>query len=129
MVFGLLNAGGAAQARGDYEAAQRAYQEGLAFSHELEDRRGMAFCLECLAEVAAAQDQPARGARLIGAAERLLDRIGASWPPNYAAGRERSMAVSRTALGEEGAVAAWEDGRAMPLEQAVTYALEEDTGA
>jgi non-specific serine/threonine protein kinase len=125
--FGLLNAGGVAQARGDYDAARRAYQEGLAVSHQLEDRRGMAFCLECLAEVAAAQDQPRRSARLIGAAERLLDRIGSSWPPNYLAGRDRALAASRAALGDDGCAAALAEGHAMPVDAAVAYALEEVT--
>ena len=85
----------------------------------------MAFCLECLAEVASAQNQPMRGARLTGAAERLLDRIGGSWPPNYTAGREQSMAAIRTALGEDVAAATWEEGRAMPLEEMIAYALSE----
>ncbi len=35
------------------------------------------------------------------------------------------VAVARTALGEEAFLAAWEEGRAMTLEQAVEYALEE----
>jgi non-specific serine/threonine protein kinase len=126
MVFLLLNLGGVAQAEGDYEPARCAYQEGLAFSQELKDRRGMAWCLECLAEVAAAQSRPQRGARLMGAAEGLLDAIGASWPPNYVAGRERTMAAIRTALGEEAFAAAWAEGRALSLEEAIRYALAEE---
>jgi tetratricopeptide (TPR) repeat protein len=125
MVFGLLNAGGVAQARGDTEAARRAYQEGLALSHELEDRRGIAKCHECLEEIAAAQNQPRRAAQLMGAAEGLLDAIGASWPPNYVAARERARAVIRAALGEEALAAAWTEGRGMALDEAVRYALEE----
>jgi non-specific serine/threonine protein kinase len=85
----------------------------------------MAWCLECLAEVAAAQGRPQRGARLMGAAEGLLDAIGGSWPPYYVAGRERAMTVIRTALGDESSAAAWAEGRAMTLQQAIAYALEE----
>jgi non-specific serine/threonine protein kinase len=123
-VFILLNLGGVAQAGGDPKSARCYYQEGLALSREQKDRRGMAFCLECLAEVATAQHQPQQGARLIGTAERLLDTIGGSWPPNYKAGRERAMAVIRASLGEETAAAALAEGRAMTPE-AITYALEE----
>jgi hypothetical protein len=61
----------------------------------------------------------------MGAAEGLLDAIGASWPPNYVAGRERAMAAIRTALGEEAFTVAWAAGRALSLEEAVSYALEE----
>jgi ATP/maltotriose-dependent transcriptional regulator MalT len=124
MALVLVNLGGVAQARGEYEPARRAYEESLALCQELKDRRGMAWCLECLAEVAAAQGRPQRGARLMGAAEGLLDAIGASWPPNYVAGRERAMAVIRTALGDETSAAAWAEGRAMTLQQAIAYALE-----
>jgi ATP/maltotriose-dependent transcriptional regulator MalT len=125
MVFLLLNLGGVAHAEGDYEPARCAYQEGLAFSQELKDRRGMAWCLECLAEVAAAQGRPQRGARLMGAAEGLLAAIGASWPPNYVAGRDRALATIRTVLGAETTAAAWAEGRAMTLEQTIADALAE----
>jgi predicted ATPase/DNA-binding SARP family transcriptional activator len=122
----LLNLGGVAQAEGDNERARRAYQEGLIFSRQLEDRRGMAWCLECLAELAAAQGRPQQGARLLGAAEGLLDAVGGSWAPTYVAGRERAIAVLRAALGEEAFATARAAGRAMPLEQACACALQED---
>jgi DNA-binding NarL/FixJ family response regulator len=35
------------------------------------------------------------------------------------------VAAARTSLGEDIFVAAWQEGRAMPLEQAITYALAE----
>jgi hypothetical protein len=40
---------------------------------------------------------------------------------------ERAVAAARRHLGEAAAAAAWAAGQAMTLEQAVTYALEEDT--
>jgi predicted ATPase/class 3 adenylate cyclase len=119
----LLNVGGVAQAQGEYELARSAYQEGLSGSQELKNRRGMAYCLECLAEVAAAQGQPERGARLMGAAEGLIEAIGASWPPSYAAGRERALAAIRAVLGEETAAAALAEGRAMPTKHVLAEAL------
>jgi tetratricopeptide (TPR) repeat protein len=124
IAFVLLNVGGVAQAQGDTETARRAYQEALSLGQELQDRRGMAWCLECLEEVAAAEQQPQRAARLMGAAEGLLESLGASWPPTYVAGRERSKAVICAAIGEEAFSTVWAEGRAMGLEQAVGYALE-----
>jgi len=85
----------------------------------------MAWCLECLEEVAAAENRPRRAARLMGAAEGLLESLGASWPPNYVKGRERSKAAICTLIGGEPFAAAWAEGRAMALEQAVACALEE----
>jgi non-specific serine/threonine protein kinase len=124
MGFALLNLGGATQARGDYEVARCAYQEALTLAHELWDRRAMAMVIECLAEVAVAQDRPRQGARLMGAAEGLQDSSGASWPPSYVASRERTQTAICDALGEAVFTAAREEGRALPLEQAVAYALE-----
>jgi hypothetical protein len=40
---------------------------------------------------------------------------------------ERCMATARAALGEAAFAAAWAEGRAMPLDEAVAYALEEET--
>lgn len=120
----MLNLGGGAQGQGDYESAELAYQECLTMSQDQKDRRGMAWCFECLAEVAAARNCPQRGARLMGAAEGLLDSIGASWPPNYLAGRDRTVAACRAALGDVASEAARAEGRAMMMEQAVTYALD-----
>jgi predicted ATPase/class 3 adenylate cyclase len=121
----LTNVGGAAQARGDYETAWSAYQEALVRSRELRDQRGMAMALECLAEAAVGLDRPLQGARLMGAGQGLLDTIGASWPPNYVASRERTQAAVCAALGEAAFTAAHEEGRAMPLEQAIAAALDE----
>ena len=64
----------------------------------------------------------------MGAANRLLASIGASWPPNYAAGRERALAATSTALGAELAVEALAAGHAMTLAAAVTYAAEDWDG-
>jgi non-specific serine/threonine protein kinase len=89
----------------------------------------MAWCLECLEEVAAAENRPRRAARLMGAAEGLLEALGATWGPNYVAGRERSRTVICSAIGEAAFAAAWAEGRQMPLEKAVGYALEESGDA
>jgi hypothetical protein len=124
MFYALVNLGGAAQARGDYEAARSAYQEALVCNYELRNRLGIALLLECLAEVAVAQDRHQPGARLMGAAERLLELIGASWPPPYVASRERTQATLCAALGDTAFAAARNEGRALPLAEAVRYALE-----
>jgi non-specific serine/threonine protein kinase len=124
MAMALVNLGGVAQARGDTAAAWSAYQEALVLAHELRDRRGMAMFLECLAEVAVAQERLGHGAQLMGAAEGLLDTIGAAWPPPYVASRERTQTAICAALGEANFTAAREEGRSMPLEEAIAYALK-----
>jgi tetratricopeptide (TPR) repeat protein len=120
----LVNLGGAYQARGDYESARRAYQGALVLAHELRDRRGMATYLECLAEVAVAEDRLDRGAQLMGAAEALLESAGASWPPPYMVSRERTQSALRAALGEAALTTAQSEGRALPMKEAVALAME-----
>ncbi len=89
----------------------------------------IAACLEGLAEVAAGQDRPRRAARLWGAAEVIRERLGAPLPP---AGRSRfaaSVARARATLGDGAFEAAWAEGRALPLDQAVASALAADDRA
>jgi hypothetical protein len=66
--------------------------------------------------------QPVRAAQLFGAAEGLRARIGALGQPSERAVYEESVASVRAALGENAFSAAWAEGRAMTLEQAIAEA-------
>jgi predicted ATPase/class 3 adenylate cyclase len=112
--------------QGDYAAARALYEESLAIFRQLGDQRGIALALDGLAALAAAhQGQPERAARLSGAAEALREAVGAPLSPHERAEYHRHVAATRAALGEEAFAAAWEAGRALSLEQAVAYALDE----
>jgi DNA-binding NarL/FixJ family response regulator len=75
-----------------------------------------------LARTAVLARQDERGVRLFGAAEALRAAIGAAEPRGNARA-EAALAPARAALGEEGFLAAWEAGRALPLADAVAEAL------
>jgi non-specific serine/threonine protein kinase len=70
-----------------------------------------------------------RAARLFGAARGLRPDGGVSYPgvvrhlitERY----EDDLAATQAALGEEAFARAWAEGRAMPLDEAVAYALED----
>src|SRR5262249_24552660 len=111
--------------QGQYGAARALFQESLAIFRELGNKHGIAASLEGLAEVVVAGGQPERAARLFGAAEGLREAIGAPLLPAERAEHDRSIAAACTALGEEAFAAAWAEGRALSLEGAVRYALEE----
>ena len=82
-----------------------------------------------LAGVAGFAGQPERAARLFGAAETALTAIGAQiWPSNRR-DYDRNVAVVRAALEGKHFSAARAEGRAMTLEQAVAYALDEQPSA
>jgi hypothetical protein len=85
----------------------------------------LADCLEWVAAVAQAARQPARAARLFGAAEGLRVASGtARYAPERGA-YDRDVAATRAQLDERSFAAAWAAGRAMTLEQVVADALED----
>ena len=80
-------------------------------------------CLAGLLEVA--RGAPARGVTLLGAGAVGEGPIGTVHMPDVRAEAPGFLERARAALGEAGYAAAWAAGRAMTLEQAVAYALED----
>jgi non-specific serine/threonine protein kinase len=110
--------------QGDYPAAQALLKESLTIFLELGDQRNIAEALEGLA-YAFWLDRSGRAALLWGAAERLREAIGAPLKPNDRLRAEHQVAAARSALGDDVVFdLAWQEGRAMNLEQAVQYALD-----
>jgi hypothetical protein len=60
-----------------------------------------------------------------GAASAIRDAIGSSLPPNERKKYDLQVAATREVMGGDAFAAAWEEGRAMTMEQAIAYALEE----
>jgi non-specific serine/threonine protein kinase len=126
-ISGLLDdLGMVALDQGDHDAARALMAEALTISWEVGHQGGLARDLSGLAAVAIAQAQFERAARLFGALAALREAIGHPLAPADRAGYERSLAAVRAGLGEAAFAAAWEEGRAMRLEQAVRLALEDD---
>ena len=78
--------------------------------------------------VAAKRGGADRAARLLGAAQRLREGAGAAvytYRPDRSL-REQTLATVRRRLTERGSEEAWARGRAMEVERAVAYALEEE---
>jgi hypothetical protein len=94
----------------------------VALAQPIQRKENIALCLVGLGGVAGAVGQGECGARLLSAAESLYDTIGLSWP-EARADFERYMAAARAQLDEATFAAAWAEGRALSLEQAVTEAL------
>jgi hypothetical protein len=66
-----------------------------------------------------------RAARLFGAAEELRARIGALGQPIERAVYADSVARVRAQLDPETFAAAWAEGRAMSMEQAITDVIDD----
>lgn len=115
--------GMAALESGDYAAARSHLNEALSIANALDFRIGVVSTFTFLAVLAAAQSNPMRAMRLAGASESLsgqlaLDRLRMSQPLV-----ERWLEPIRPGLGPERSIVWLAEGRAMPHERAVEYAL------
>ncbi|GAB2583968.1 BTAD domain-containing putative transcriptional regulator [Streptomyces capparidis] len=96
----LAELGFAAEQRGEAATALRLHRESLASARAVGDPRAVALALEGLAGGHALAGDPARAARLLGAAARLRDAVGAPLPEAERGDVDRIAAAARGALGE-----------------------------
>jgi predicted ATPase len=123
--FALDNLGWAALLGGDHERADTLHKESLALCRELGDRYIASESLEGLACTAASRREGGRAARLYGAARALREAVGYRPVPRESALREPYLAAARDSTEETEWEEAWEEGRKMTFEEAVSYALKE----
>ena len=109
----------------DSAEAARNYRESLLVSQEIGEKRCIAYCLEGFAKVESQYGDAKRAALLLGAAEALRQTIGAPLNQMEQAELDQDMIVTGERLGERIFEAAWTEGRAMTLEQAIEFALKE----
>jgi predicted ATPase/transcriptional regulator with XRE-family HTH domain len=119
----LIELGGVAQAQGEYGRAKTLYRESLLLSQKVGLKLNIAESMIGLAGVAGQLRQGEQAARLFGTAERLLDSLGTQLDPLIRTAYEQNVAAVRAQLKEEAFAAAWAQGQAMTLEQAVADAL------
>ena len=101
--------------------------EGARITRKLGDQLGTAYYVWGLGRVAVLRKDPARAARLWGAAEALREHMGMTLSPFDldASGYELDLDAVRSELGAASFDAAWSEGRAMSAEQATDYVLQE----
>jgi predicted ATPase len=123
IAFSLHGLATVALRRGENRRAAEYFRESLGVGREVGNRWIPAECLQGLAGVACTQQQYEKAARLFGAVEVSREAIGISPTlldqPYY----EECVTSTRGALGDAPFAAAWAEGRAMTLEQAIEYAL------
>jgi predicted ATPase/uncharacterized protein HemY len=121
----LTNLADAAANQGDHRTARSSLEESLTIQRELGNKRGIVESLDCSARISVLQGELVRAARLFGAVEVLREasNLVGRWPverDQY----EHKVALVRAGLAETVFAAAWAEGRAMTLEQAIEYALQ-----
>jgi predicted ATPase/DNA-binding CsgD family transcriptional regulator len=120
----LAHLGTVALRVGDYPQSATLYQQSLALNREQGNKDGIVEDLAGLAAVASLLGQPKRAAGLFGAVEALREMSGIMLSPLRRAEYDRTVEGIRAHLDQATFAQAWAQGRAMPLEQAIAYALE-----
>jgi predicted ATPase/DNA-binding SARP family transcriptional activator len=121
----LYNMGRLAYHQGSYEAALTSHQESVSLRQELGDRKGVAASLDAFAAVAVAQGRPEPAARLLGAATAQREFLGTPLSAAERADHDRAVSVAHAAMGEVAFAAAFQEGQAMSLHEAVEYTLQD----
>jgi len=117
--------GQVALCEGNYAQAHSEYAQALTILAEMGHLWSARHVLESFGQLAAAERQFERAARLFGAVEHLGETLRNALLPTERVEHDRAVPMARDALGEPAFAAAWADGRAMMPEQAIAYALED----
>jgi tetratricopeptide (TPR) repeat protein len=119
----LRDRGRAACHEGMVALAEESLVKSLRITQALGAEVQTAETLESFAELGLAKHAPERAARIWGATEHLREEADAPIPLYLQAEYQTAVATARAALGDDAFDRAWNEGRAMPLEEVVRYAL------
>jgi len=108
---------------GDQATAFANFRESLEIFRGLEHRRGIARVLEGLACVALAKGDPERALVVAAAASHLRQIVSAPLPPAEKERLDQKLSSAWHQLSESEGRAAWAEGKAMTLENALRHAL------
>jgi non-specific serine/threonine protein kinase len=123
----LLNLGRVAQAEGNVGRATSLFRQSLLVYRDLGDPAGLSAAVGFLGVLAISRDAYRTAVRLLGAVgpgPALSLRLSPADRRAY----EESIVAAQAAMGGDVFAAAWAEGQAMTLDQAVTHALEEAEG-
>jgi predicted ATPase/DNA-binding CsgD family transcriptional regulator len=124
--YNLVNLAYIAQHEGDHTHALSLIRQALQISLETSDSRDIASFLVTFAGSIAALGHHWQAARLLGASEAALERMGAYHQPTDQPEIDRIIADVRAQLDETAFQAARAEGWRLTLEQAVAIALDEN---
>jgi hypothetical protein len=110
--------------RNNYPLAMRHFTEYFHVAQGSYEKLTACDFLSSSAAIAAGINQPERAAKLVGAAQALLDTTEYRIPTFDQAEFDRHIQFAREQLGETRFEALSAEGRAITMEQAIAYALE-----
>jgi hypothetical protein len=124
IALGLCNLGWMALLQDDLGSAADLHRESLSLSWDAGLNPEVQSVLEGFACLAGAQGETERAARLWGAAQSLHETKGIPRDLDFLAEADARISAVRSSMGEKAWEEAWRKGRAMTLEEAVSYALK-----
>jgi predicted ATPase/class 3 adenylate cyclase len=123
-IHGSLHVAGIAAAEsGELDTSRAYFFQALQMAEDFHDLTGVALTIDNLADQEISRGHILRAMRLAGASERIKQGVGAQAPPeliHLPDPKERA----RPQASEDEIRAAWDEGRAMTIEQALAYARE-----
>jgi len=119
----MFNLGAVALERGETAEALALLRESITISGTLGDKEDVAWCLVGLAAVATQSEDPVRGALALGAADGLLEGMGALLKPFERRLRARTLAAIGKQLDSTRLERAWARGRGLAVDEAIAFAL------
>jgi len=122
--IGLCNLGWMALLQNDLGRAADLYEESLLLAWDIGLNPVVLPTLEGYGCVAGAQGEAQRAARLWGAAQSLQEAKGIPRDTDWLEEADACISAVRSGMGEQAWEEALAEGRAMTLEEAVSYALE-----
>jgi tetratricopeptide (TPR) repeat protein len=126
LALDLCNLGWMALLQDDLGRAADLYTESLSLSWETGLNWIIQGALEGFACMAGAKGEAERAAQLWGAAQALHETEGFPRDADFLAEADARISAVRLGMGEQAWEEAWRKGRATTLEEAVSYALEEE---
>jgi len=123
ILMALSNQGDLFRLQGMLDRALALNQESLAICQHIEDPWNSLESIICIADITAELYAGVTAARLLGAADALCEEIGFSLYAQPLNAYRTCLATTRARLGDERFARAWEEGRRLSRDQAVSEAL------
>jgi len=119
----IINLGSVEFLAENFDEAAGYYLDGLKKAHALRNTYLLSPSLIGLGAISAVRGKGGRAATLLAAGQALVEATGGVLDPDDQPLFDQGVSRARAATDEKTFTAAWAEGRAMPLEQVIEYAL------
>jgi len=119
----IINLGSVEFLAENFDEATGYYLDGLKKAHVLRNTYLLSPSLIGLGAVSAVRGEGGRAATLLAAGQALVEATGGVLDPDDQPLFDQGVTMAQAATDTQTFTAAWAEGRAMPLEQAIEYAL------